>query len=195
MNTLFATFKAVTNKSKPRLIKKYRMDIALLILGLFLMLVGILGSFLPILPGPPISWLGLLLLHLTTAVPEDWTLLGITGAIALVVLALDYIIPAVGTKKFGGSKSGIIGTTIGLLVALVFPVFGPVGIIIWPFIGAFVGELLNKSDKKTAVKAAFGSFLGFITGTFLKFMLAIIFLGLFISKAWDYKNALFPYFN
>ncbi|WP_089892791.1 DUF456 domain-containing protein [Kriegella aquimaris] len=171
------------------------MDIALLILGLFLMLVGILGSFLPILPGPPISWLGLLLLHLTTAVPEDWTLLGITGAIALVVLALDYIIPAVGTKKFGGSKSGIIGTTIGLLVALVFPVFGPFGIIIWPFIGAFVGELLNKSDKKTAVKAAFGSFLGFITGTFLKFMLAIIFLGLFISKAWDYKNALFPYFN
>lgn len=171
------------------------MDIALLIFGFLLMLLGILGSFLPILPGPPISWVGLLLLHLTKAVPDDWLLLGITGGIALIVFALDYIIPAVGTKKFGGSRSGIIGTTIGLLVALVFPVLGPFGIIIWPFIGALVGELLNKSDKKTAVKAAFGSFLGFITGTFLKFLVALIFLGLFISKAWDYKTALFPYFN
>lgn len=171
------------------------MDIVLLIFGFLLMLLGILGSFLPILPGPPISWIGLLMLYLTNAVPDDWLLLGITGGIALTVFALDYIIPAVGTKKFGGSKSGIIGTTIGLLIALVFPIFGPFGIIIWPFIGAFVGELLNKTDKKTAVKAAFGSFLGFITGTFLKFMVALIFLGLFISKAWDYRSALFPYFN
>ncbi|WP_339714406.1 DUF456 domain-containing protein [uncultured Kriegella sp.] len=171
------------------------MDIVLLIFGFLLMLAGILGSFLPILPGPPISWIGLLMLYFTNAVPDDWLLLGITGGIALMVFALDYIIPAVGTKKFGGSKSGIIGTTIGLLIALIFPVFGPFGIIIWPFIGAFVGELLNKSDKKTAAKAAFGSFLGFITGTFLKFMVALIFLGLFISKAWDYKYALFPYFN
>ncbi|WP_036151719.1 DUF456 domain-containing protein [Maribacter forsetii] len=171
------------------------MDIFLLVLGFILMLVGILGSFLPVLPGPPISWVGLLLLYSTSAITMNWTFLGITLAIALVVFGLDYVIPAIGTKKFGGTKAGVIGTTVGLLVALIFPVLGPFGIIIWPFVGALVGELLNKADKKTATKAAFGSFLGFLTGTFLKFMVAIVYLGLFISKAWEHSNALFPFFN
>lgn len=171
------------------------MDIALLIVGFVFMLVGILGSFLPVLPGPPISWFGLLLLYLTKAIPNNWWVLGVTLAVALVVFALDYIIPAMGTKKFGGTKAGMIGTTIGLLVAIFFPILGPLGIIIWPFVGALVGELLNKADKKTATKAAFGSFLGFLTGTFLKFVVTIVFLGLFISTAWDYKEALFPYFD
>ncbi|SIQ18287.1 DUF456 domain-containing protein [Maribacter ulvicola] len=171
------------------------MDIFILILGFILMLVGILGSFLPVLPGPPISWVGLLLLYSTSAITMNWTFLGITLAIALVVFGLDYVIPAIGTKKFGGTKAGVIGTTVGLLVALIFPILGPFGIIIWPFVGALVGELLNKADKKTATKAAFGSFLGFLTGTFLKFMVAIVYLGLFISKAWEHSNALFPFFN
>jgi len=171
------------------------MDIVLLILGLVLMILGILGSFLPVLPGTPLSWIGLLLLHLTKAVPDDWVFLGITLTVAVVVFVLDYIIPALGTKKFGGSKWGMIGTTVGLLVSLIFPILGFFGIIIWPFIGALVGELINKADKKTALKAAFGSFLGFLTGTFLKFLVAIVFLGLFISKAWEYKAALFPFFT
>ena len=98
------------------------MDILLLILGLFCMILGILGSFLPVLPGPPVSWLGLLLLVLTTAVPNDWWLIAITGVVAFVVVALDYWIPAVGTRKFGGSRAGMIGTTIGLIVAIIFPI-------------------------------------------------------------------------
>ena len=171
------------------------MDIALLIIGFLFMLVGLLGSFLPVLPGPPISWIGLLLLYLTKAVPDNWLLLGITLAVALIVFALDYIIPAMGTKKFGGTKAAMLGTTIGLLVAIYFPIIGPVGIIVWPIVGAIVGELLNKADKKTATKAAFGSFLGFLTGTFLKFMVTIVYLGLFITTAWEYKSALFPYFD
>lgn len=171
------------------------MDILLLVLGFILMLVGILGSFLPVLPGPPISWVGLLLLYLTKAVPDDWWFLGITAAVALIVFAMDYIIPAMGTKKFGGSRAGMIGTTLGLLVAIFFPILGIFGIIIWPFVGALIGELTNKADQKTALKAAFGSFIGFLTGTFLKFVVTIIFLGLFISTVWDFKAALFPYFN
>lgn len=168
------------------------MDIALLIFGFLLMLVGILGSFLPVLPGPPVSWLGLLLLHLTKAVPDDWWFLGITAVIAVLIFALDYVIPAMGTKKFGGTRAGMIGTTIGLIIGLLAPI--PGGIIIGPFLGAFIGELTNKADNKTALKAAFGSFLGFLTGAFMKFVVAIIFLGLFIGKAWDYKGELFPYF-
>ncbi len=171
------------------------MDIALLIIGFLFMLVGLLGSFLPVLPGPPISWIGLLLLYLTKAIPDNWWILGITLVIALVVFALDYIIPAMGTKKFGGTKAGMIGTTIGLLVALFFPILGPIGIIVWPFVGALAGELLNKADNRTATKAAFGSFLGFLTGTFLKFMVSIVYLGLYITTAWNYKAALFPYFD
>ncbi|MEO0507144.1 MAG: DUF456 domain-containing protein [Bacteroidota bacterium] len=170
------------------------MDIALLVLGFVLTLVGILGSFLPVLPGPPVSWLGLLLLHLTDAVPDDWWFLGLTAAVAILVFVLDYIVPAMGTKKFGGSKAGMWGTVIGLLVAIFFSfIFGVFGIIIWPFIGALIGELLNKADKKTALKAAFGSFIGFLTGTFLKFVLAIVFLGLFIAKAWEFRGALFSF--
>ncbi|MCP4978762.1 MAG: DUF456 domain-containing protein [Maribacter sp.] len=171
------------------------MDIALLLIGFIFMLIGILGSFLPVLPGPTISWIGLLLLYLTKVIPNDWWFLGITLAIALIVFMLDYVIPAVGTKKFGGTKAGMFGTMIGLLVALFFPILGPFGIIIWPFVGALVGELMNKADKKTATKAAFGSFIGFLTGTFLKFVVTIVYLGLFISKAWECKGDLFPYFN
>ena len=173
--------------------RKYKMDIALLILGFFLMIIGVIGSFLPVLPGPTVSWLGLLLLHLTKAVPNDWVFLGITLAVALVVFALDYIIPVVGTKKFGGSRAGIVGTTIGLLVALFFPVLGFFGIIIWPFIGALVGELMNKADNKTALKAAFGSFIGFLTGTFLKFLVTVVYLGLYISMAWEYRGSFIPF--
>lgn len=171
------------------------MDIILLLLGFILMITGVLGSFLPVLPGTPISWLGLLLLYLTKAVPNDWWFLGITLIVALIVFTLDYLIPAMGTKKFGGTRAGMIGTTLGLLVAIVFPILGLLGIIIWPFIGAFLGELLNKADQKSAFKAAFGSFIGFLTGTFLKFVVTVIFFGLFIAKAWEYKAALFPYFD
>lgn len=169
------------------------MDITLLVLGLIFILLGIIGSFLPVLPGPPISWIGLLLLYLTKAVPDDWWFLGITAAVALFIFVMDYVIPAIGTKKFGGTKAGMIGTTIGLIIGILAPI--PGGIIIGPFLGAFIGELSNKADNKTALKAAFGSFLGFLTGAFMKFVTTIIFLGLFISKAWEYKAALFPYFN
>lgn len=171
------------------------LDIVLLIIGLCLMLIGILGSFLPVLPGTPLSWIGLLLLVLTKAVPDDWWFLGITLGIALLVFAMDYIIPAVGTKKFGGSTAGMVGTTVGLLVAIIFPVLGIFGIVVWPFVGALIGELINKADQKTALKAAFGSFIGFLTGTFLKFLVTIIYLGLFIAKAWEYRGGLFPFFD
>ena len=82
----------------------------------------------------------------------------------------------------------MIGTTIGLFVGLFSPI--PGGIIIGPFFGALIGELANKADTETAIKAAFGSFLGFITSTFLKFIVAIIFLGLFVSKVVEYSSSI-----
>ncbi|WP_223032698.1 DUF456 domain-containing protein [Hanstruepera marina] len=169
------------------------MDILLTLIGFVFMLVGIIGSFLPILPGPPMSWIGLLLLYLTKSVENNWLFLSITLAVALLVFALDYIIPAMGTKKFGGSKAGIFGTTVGLLVAIFFPILGPIGIVVWPFVGALVGELLNKTESKTAVKAAFGSFLGFLTGTFIKFIVACVYFGFFLSTFWEHKSLIFSF--
>ena len=165
------------------------MDILLLFIAALFIALGIIGSFLPILPGSITSWVGLLILHFTDAIPMNWTFLIITLVFAIFVWFLDYIIPAIGTKRFGGSKYGMIGTSVGLLVGLLSPI--PFGIIIGPFVGALIGELINKTDSKTAIKAAFGSFLGFLTSTFIKFIVALIYLGLFIAKVWEFKQVLF----
>ncbi|MEL0455571.1 DUF456 domain-containing protein [Flavobacteriaceae bacterium SZ-1-7] len=167
------------------------MDIILIIIALFIMILGIIGSFLPVLPGPLTSWVGLLVVHFTGAIPMDKSFLIITLAIALFIWMLDYIIPAIGTKRFGGTRYGMIGTTIGLIVGLIAPI--PGGIIIGPFVGALIGELINKSDSKTAAKAAFGSFIGFLTSTFIKFVVAIIYLGLYLGIVWDYREAIFQF--
>ncbi len=165
----------------------YIMDIVLLIAGFLFIILGIIGSFLPILPGPITSWIGLLLLHLTKAVPQNWTFLGITLGIAVLIWIIDYFIPAMGTKKFGGSKFGVIGSMLGLIVGIVF--LGPLGIIIGPFLGAFLGELLKDSkNTNKAFKAAIGSFIGFLTSTLIKFIATLVFAGFFFSIFWKYKN-------
>lgn len=165
------------------------MDIILLIIASLFIILGIIGSFLPVLPGPITSWLGLLILHFTDAIPINKSFLIITFAVAILVWLLDYIIPAIGTKRFGGTKAGMIGTSLGLIIGLIAPI--PGGIIIGPFVGAFIGELINKADSQTALKAAFGSFMGFLTSTFIKFVVAIIYLGFFIGILWDFKDQLF----
>lgn len=156
------------------------MELFLVILALLLMLLGVLGSFLPVLPGPLTSWAGLLVLHFTDGVELSNTFLILTLLVAIFIYVLDYIIPAMGTKRFGGSKAGMIGTTLGLVVGLIAPI--PFGIIIGPFIGALVGEMIHRNDMEKALKAAFGSFLGFIASTFLKFIVAIIYFGFFVAK-------------
>lgn len=162
------------------------MELFLIVIALILMLLGILGSFLPVLPGPITSWFGFLLLYFSPLVEVSKTFLSITLVIAILIWILDYFIPAMGTKKFGGSRSGMIGTTVGLLVGLFSPI--PGGIIIGPFLGALFGEMLNKADSKTALKAAFGSFLGFLTSTFIKFVVANIYFGFFVSILWEHKS-------
>ena len=163
------------------------MDVFLIIMALFLVLLGVLGSFLPVLPGPITSWFGFLLLYFSDLILISKKLLIITLVIALSIWILDYFIPAIGAKKFGGSKYGMIGTTLGLIVGLISPI--PGGVFIGPFFGALIGELLKKNNSKIAIIAAFGSFLGFLSSTFLKFIVSIIYLGLFISILWKQKEA------
>jgi len=168
------------------------MDTFLLITGLLLTLLGIIGSFIPILPGPPTGWVGLLLLYLSSVVPMDWWVLGITLGVAILVTVLDYIIPAFGTKKLGGSKYGMWGTTIGLIVGLISPI--PLGFLIGAFLGAFIGEMIYDSkDTGRATKAAFGSFFGFLTSTFIKLTISVVFLFVYILKFWEYKDLFFSF--
>ena len=170
---------------------KIKMDTFLLVAGFLLTIIGIVGAFLPVLPGPPIGWAGLLLLHLTDIVPMDKSFLGITLAVAILVTVLDYVIPALGTKKFGGTKYGIWGTTIGLIVGLILPI--PFGFLIGAFAGAYIGEMMNEKDSKKALRAAYGSFIGFLGSTFLKFVVGVIFIWNFISIVSDHSEAFFQF--
>lgn len=166
------------------------MDIFFLILGFILTLLGIIGSFLPILPGPITGWFGLLLLYSTKVIPMDWTFLGITLAIAILIWVMDYLIPALGTKRFGGSKYGVYGTTIGLIIGLLSPI--PFGILIGAFFGALIGELLYDSkDTNRAIKASFGAFIGFLASATIKFSIATVYVILFLIKFWEYKSEFF----
>ena len=154
------------------------------------MLIGIVGSILPIIPGTPISWGGLIMLYLAPSMEFDWLFISITGVVAITIYILDYVIPAIGTKKFGGSKAGAWGTFIGLIVGILAPI--PFGILIGPFVGALIGELVvNKTEGKLALKAAIGSFIGFLTSTFMKFSATVVFLLMFIWKAMVYRDLIF----
>ena len=165
------------------------MDIILLIIGFILILGGIVGSVLPVLPGPITSWFGLLLLYITEAVPMSYSFLGTTFVLAILIFILDYFIPGMGAKKFGGSKYGVRGTTIGLIVGIIF--FPPFGIIVGPFAGALIGELIYGTKTKLAIKAAFGSLLGLLTSTFLKLLVACCYAVLFFWKFFENANNLF----
>ena len=166
------------------------MDIFLVILGFLFVCLGIVGSFLPVLPGPLTSWVGLLLLHFTRIIPADCTFLGITLAIAILIWVLDYFIPAMGTKRFGGTKYGVYGTTIGLIIGLFSPI--PFGMLIGTFLGALVGELVYDSkDTKRALKASFGAFIGFLASATIKFSIAVVYFVFFMIQFWEYKGLFF----
>ena len=151
------------------------MDVILIILGGILIIVGLIGCFVPVVPGPPLSWIGILFLYFTenTSITSSFLLWWLV--IAIVVAALDYFIPIWGTKKFGGTKMGVRGSIAGLIVGLFFP---PIGIIVGPFLGALAAELIHDAhDTTKAFKSAFGSFIGFLLGTGLK-------LGVSLTLTW-----------
>lgn len=146
-------------------------DYLLLAGSIILMLLGIIGCLVPVLPGPPLSYAGMLMLHFSKFAQLSRNILIILAITALVVTILDYIVPIWGTRRFGGSKYGVRGATVGLVIGLFL---GPAGIIIGPFIGAFVGELIYKDDMKYAFRAGFGSLLGFLAGVGLKLAASLV---------------------
>ena len=167
------------------------MDLLLLVIASVFMVLGILGSFLPMLPGIPLSWLGLLLLYFTSTIPMNYTFLGITLFIALLIFALQYAIPALGTKYLGGSKYGMIGASLGLVIGIFLPI--PFAMLFVPFVGAYIGEIINKADSRTALKAASGSFIGLLASSFMEFFVTVIYLLLFVFKIWEFRTDIFSF--
>ena len=143
------------------------MDIILIVLGALCLVAGILGAVLPVIPGPPLAYLGLWLLQWSSYAPFSGVFLGVWALVATLVTVLDYYVPIWGTRKFGGSTAGVRGSTIGLLLGVF--AFPPWGIVLGPFIGAMTAELLvNVRDPGKAFKSGLGSLVGFLLGTGLK---------------------------
>jgi uncharacterized protein YqgC (DUF456 family) len=142
------------------------MDVALIIIGVILILIGLIGCIIPGIPGPPIAYVGLFIQIFKTENPFTTRFLIIWALVTVLVSILDYVVPAIGTKKFGGSKRGVWGSVIGLLIGIFF--FPPIGLIIGPFLGAFLGELTGGKETQEALRAGFGSFIGLMAGVTLK---------------------------
>ena len=156
------------------------METFIAILAILFGIVGVIGSVAPALPGPPLSWVGLLILYIwgagTNGAGESLstTLLLAWLGIVIVVSIVDYIVPAWFTKVTGGSKYGGWGAIIGLFVGLIYP---PIGMIMGSILGAFLAELIfAQKDAATSVKSAFGAFLGFMFGTGIKLISAAVML-------------------
>ena len=150
------------------------MEAILITAGIILIIIGYVSCVLPPLPGPPVAFIALLLLHFQGG---DWEMkswiLWTLGIISVAVTILDNFVAIWGTEKFGGTKAGVRGSFIGLFVGIFFltPFVGPFSIAIGPFLGAVAGELLAGSDKNTALKSGVGSFIGFLLGLGMKFII------------------------
>ena len=160
-------------------------EIALEIFCALLGVIGILGSVLPILPGPPISYVGMLILYiwgidtqddLTRTVMITWLI------VAIAVVVLDYIVPSYFTKVTGGSKTAAKASNVGMIIGILF--FPPAGMIIGAFLGALVAEMfIEGKELKHSLKAALGSFLGFLFGTGLKLIASGVMMYYIIAAA------------
>jgi uncharacterized protein YqgC (DUF456 family) len=158
----------------------------LIVLGALLVLIGIAGCIVPVVPGPPLSFAGLLLLWGAHGWEADAfglpTVIGL-GVATVVVTILDYVTPVVGARKYGASKAGVWGSVIGMVVGLfgLLPV-GPLGMLVGAFVGAWVGEVLVGKEGTAALKAAWGVFIGTVVGVVLKLVVSVVLAVYFVAE-------------
>lgn len=155
-------------------------DVLLAVAGGAALILGLVGCLLPILPGQPLALVGLITAYFSDYCVISVKTLIICTIVTVIVTVLDVVAPIWFTKKYGGTKYGFYGATAGLIFGIFF---GPFGIITGPFIGALAGELLKDyKDLNKALKAALGTFIGFLFGTGIKLMACGAFIWIFISS-------------
>lgn len=147
------------------------MEIVIFIIVIILLITGVIGSFIPVIPGPPISYGALLLSHFYLYPVSDENFLWLMAVVVIVVTILDFWVQVYGVKKFGGNKKAINGSIIGLIIGLIF--LPGIGIILGPFIGAFIGAKMEDPDVNKALKIALGALAGFISGIVLKLSVSL----------------------
>ena len=151
------------------------MELILVILGFALLIIGIIGAIVPVLPGPPLSFIGMLLVQWSGFGSFSPSFIIIWAGIVVVITILDFVLPSFMTKRFGGSRAARVGSFLGLLVGLFL--FPPWGMIIGPFLGAYTGELLsNQANGVKAFKVALGAFFAFIVGSGAKLVVGVLLL-------------------
>ena len=143
-----------------------------MVLAFLLLVASIIGSVLPVLPGVPLAYAGMLLLHLTDKIHFTTPQLVIWLIIVVVLQIIDYITPLLGSKYSGGTSFGNRGCIAGTLLGMFFM---PWGVIIGPFIGAVAGEMLGGQDLSHAIRAGVGTLLGFLFGTLMKVVVCFYF--------------------
>lgn len=154
------------------------LGIIIAVSAIILGLIGIVGSFLPVLPGPPFSWIGMLLVFLWgvgangSGDKMSLTLLIVMLVVTILVTILDYVVPALFAKKGGASKAASAGALVGSILGMLL--FPPWGIIVGVGIGAFVGEIISNGMTEKAIPAAWNAFLGFLFSTGLKLIACVV---------------------
>lgn len=156
-------------------------EVLLFVATLLVMLVGLAGVFLPILPGIPIIFAAALVYALVTgfAAVGAGTLV-VFGVLTIAALILDWVAGVVGVRKMGGSYAGMIGAFVGMVIGLLLPGVGIIGFIVGAFVGAYALELLVNRNSRAALRAGFGSFLGFLISGVLRFVIGSIMIGMFV---------------
>ena len=155
------------------------MEIFLFILSAVLIIVGIIGAVVPALPGPPLGYVGLLLLQLTDKVQFSTSFLVVWGIVVLAVTILDYLLPIWTTKKVGGSKAGINGSIIGMVVGIIFT---PIGMILGTLLGAIIGEIIGGASGDKALKSGLATFVGTMLSIGIKLIVCVSLLMYYIIE-------------
>ena len=145
------------------------MDFLYAIVSALLLFLGLLGCVIPVIPGPALSYAAVLLLLPSRFAPSSGACV-LFGAGCAVVLVLDYVVPALGAKKFDCSRWGVAGSIVGTVVGMFFGLWG---LIAGPFLGAVAGELMSGRKLSASLRGGFGAFLGFVSGVLLKVVYCI----------------------
>jgi len=156
-------------------------NILAMIIAIIMFVVGFAGTILPVLPGVVLVYGGMIVYGLMTGIenlgPKFFI---IQGLATLVILGVDFVAASIGTKKYKGSKKAAIGAFVGTFVGLFF--LGPFGLLIGPFVGAMLAELLQGKDMDQAFSSGFGTVVGNIGGTLFKLMGEIVMIIYFFIK-------------
>lgn len=153
------------------------MSYALIVVAFLLVLFGLVGAIVPGIAGPPFSFLGLLSVAFVKGVDYPIWFLVAMGVVGIAIFVLDYFVPVWGTKTFGGTKAGTRGSLIGLIIGLLLAAFTSIGfiaVLLGPFFGAYIGEKIVHTPERLAWRSALGSFIGFVAGTLVKAVYALV---------------------